>query len=192
MCQLTGTLKQREKLWDRGLEKKVVQAMQIVNQYTTDTLPILHQQFTNTSLTHYWYYLAQLVGWFVNRFLTDTALTVKCHLIDITTDSQLILDQHSTNIAMVKSTDSQPRCQLIHWLTPLVRHDPLNLESAILDKIDVKFIPPSAPPQNQGWENGVCCLLRSFILDLGGWKFAVPLYSVQDCGLTLKVLTTRS
>ena len=50
MCQLTGTLKQREKLWDRGLEKKVEQAMQIVNQYTTDTLLILHQQFTNTSL----------------------------------------------------------------------------------------------------------------------------------------------
>ena len=49
MCQLTGTLKQREKLWDRGLEKKVEQAMQIVNQYTTDTLLILHQQFTNTS-----------------------------------------------------------------------------------------------------------------------------------------------
>ena len=191
-CQLTGALKQREKLWDRGLEKKVVQAMQIVNQYTTDTLLILHQQFTNTSLTHYWYYPAQLVRWFVNRFLTDTPLTVKCHLIDIMTDSQQILDWHSNDIVTVMSTHSRPRCRLIDWLTPPVRHDPLNLESAILDKIDVRFIPPSAPSQNQGWENGMFWLLHSFILDLGGWGFAVPLYSVQDCSLTLKVLTTMN
>ena len=168
MCQLTGTLKQREKLWDRGLEKKVVQAMQIVNQYTTDTLLTLYQQFTNTSLTHYWYYPAQLVGWFVNRFLTDTPLTVTCHLIDTMTACQQILDWHSNDIVTVMSTHSRPRCRLIHWLTSPVRHDPLNLESAILDKIDVKFIPPSAPPQNQGWENGMFWLFHSFILDLGG------------------------
>lgn len=139
-CQLTGTLKQREKLWDRGLEKKVVQAMQIVNQYTTDTLLILHQQFTNTSLTHYWYYPAQLVGWFVNRFLTDTPLTIKCHLIDIMTDCQKILDRHLNDIATVMLTHSRPRCWLIHWLTPPVRHDPLNLESAILDNLPLPKI----------------------------------------------------
>ena len=90
------------------------------------------------------------------------------------------------------STHSRPRCRLIDWLTPPVRHDPLNLESAILDKIDVRFIPPSAPSQNQGRENGMFWLLHSFILDLGGWGFAVPLYSVQDCSLTLKVLTTMN
>ena len=139
-CQLTGTLKKREKLWDRGLEKKVVQAMQIVNQYTTDTLLILHQQFTNTSLTHYWYYPAQLVGWFVNRFLTDTPLTIKCHLIDIMTDCQKILDRHLNDIATVMLTHSRPRCWLIHWLTPPVRHDPLNLESAILDNLPLPKI----------------------------------------------------
>ena len=29
-------------------------------------------------------------------------------------------------------------------------------------------------PQNQGWESGTFWLLRSFILDLGGMGFAVP------------------
>ena len=133
--------------------------MQIVNQYTIDTLLILHQQFINTSLTHDWYYPAQLVGWFVNRFLTNTPLTIKCHLIDIMTDCQQILDRHLNNIATVMLTHSRPRCWLIHWLTPPVRHDPLNLESAILDNLP--------PPQNQGWENGMFWLLHSFILDLG-------------------------
>ena len=170
--------------------------MQIVHKHTTDTLLILNQQFTNTSLTHYWYYPAQLVGWFVNWFLTDTPLTIKCRLIDIMTDCQQILDRHLNDIVTVMSTHSRPRCRLIHWLTPPVRHYTLNLESAILDKIDVKFIPPSAPAQNQGWENGMFWLLHSFILDLGGggggWRFAVPLYSVQDCSLTLKVLTTMN
>ena len=47
----------------------------------------------------------------------------------------------------------------------------------ILDKIDGKFV----FPQNQGWGNGAFWLLRGFILDLGGWGFAVPFYSVQDC-----------
>ena len=41
--------------------------------------------------------------------------------------------------------------------------------------------PPSPP--NQGWENGAFWLLRDFILDLGGWGFAVPFYFVQDCSL---------
>ena len=35
-------------------------------------------------------------------------------------------------------------------------------------------------PPSQGWENGAFCLLRGFILDFGGWGFAVPFYSVQD------------
>ena len=55
-----------------------------------------------------------------------------------------------------------------------------------------KFVPSPHPlsPPNQGRENGAFWLLLGFILDLGrggggvgvgGWKFAVPFYSVQDC-----------
>ena len=43
--------------------------------------------------------------------------------------------------------------------------------------------PPPPPPPNQRWENGAFWLLRDFILDLGGWGFAVPFYCVQDCSL---------
>ena len=49
----------------------------------------------------------------------------------------------------------------------------------ILDRIKWNSKPPSPP--NQGWENGAFWLLRGFILALGGWGFAVPFYSVQDC-----------
>ena len=31
---------------------------------------------------------------------------------------------------------------------------------------------------------------RSFILDLGGWWFAVPFYFVQDCSTFLSVFVT--
>ena len=55
----------------------------------------------------------------------------------------------------------------------------VHIQPTILDKIDGKFVPPPHP--NQGWENGAFWLLRSFILDLGGWGFAVPFHSVQDC-----------
>ena len=37
------------------------------------------------------------------------------------------------------------------------------------------------PPLNQGQENGAFWLQGGFIFDLGGWGFAVPFYSVQDC-----------
>ena len=51
-----------------------------------------------------------------------------------------------------------------------------------MDKIDGKFVSPSPPsPPNQGWEIGAFWLLCCFILDLGGWGFAVPFYSVQGC-----------
>ena len=40
--------------------------------------------------------------------------------------------------------------------------------------------PPSLPP-NQRWENGAFLPSRGFMLDLGGWEFAVPFYFVQDC-----------
>jgi len=55
--------------------------------------------------------------------------------------------------------------------------------TTILDK----FIPPPHPssPPNQWLENGAFWLLPGFILDLGrgrgGWKFAVPFFSAQDC-----------
>ena len=68
-----------------------------------------------------------------------------------------------------------------------------------LNKIAGKFAPTTPPPPpppplpthththtKQRWENGTCWLLRGFILDLGeggGWGFAVPFYSVQDCRL---------
>jgi len=51
--------------------------------------------------------------------------------------------------------------------------------STILDNIHGKFISPFS--QNQTGENGAFWRLRGFILDLGGWGFAVPFYSVQDC-----------
>ena len=35
--------------------------------------------------------------------------------------------------------------------------------------------------QNQTGENGAFWRLRGFILDLGGWGFAVPFDSVQNC-----------
>ena len=37
------------------------------------------------------------------------------------------------------------------------------------------------PPLNNGWENGAFWLSRGFILDLGGWGFAVLFYYVQEC-----------
>ena len=54
-----------------------------------------------------------------------------------------------------------------------------------MDKIDGKFVPPPSPPPNQGWEIGAFWLLCCFILDLGGWGFAVPFYSVQGCRCSL-------
>ena len=57
------------------------------------------------------------------------------------------------------------------------------LQPSILDKIGGKFVPPSPP--NQGWENGAFWLLRGFILDLGGWGFAVPFYLSKIIASTL-------
>ena len=49
--------------------------------------------------------------------------------------------------------------------------------------------PPT--PQNQEWKSGAFWLLRFFILDLvgggGGWGFAVPFYSVQECRCCVEV-----
>ena len=42
-------------------------------------------------------------------------------------------------------------------------------------------------PPNQRWENGAFWLLCDFILDLGGWGFAVPFYFVQDCWLKFTI-----
>ena len=44
--------------------------------------------------------------------------------------------------------------------------------------------PPPLPPKSEV-KNGAFWLLRGFILDLGGWGFAVPFYFVQDCSLLL-------
>ena len=54
---------------------------------------------------------------------------------------------------------------------------------------------PPPPPPNQGWENGAFCLLRGFILALGGgggeWGFPVPFYSVQDCSFDAELISSR-
>ena len=48
-------------------------------------------------------------------------------------------------------------------------------------------------PRNQGWENGaVQWLLRGFILDLGGWGFAVPFYFNLSKIVVLNVQTRSS
>ena len=39
-------------------------------------------------------------------------------------------------------------------------------------------------PQIKDGKMARFCLSRGFILDLGGWGFAVPFYFVQDCRLT--------
>ena len=50
-----------------------------------------------------------------------------------------------------------------------------------LDKINRKFFTP--PPGIKDGKNGALWLLRGFIFDFGGggWGFAVPFLSVQDC-----------
>ena len=49
----------------------------------------------------------------------------------------------------------------------------------ILHKIDGNFVLPS--PAKSRIENCAFWLLCGFNFDLGGWGFAVPFYSVQDC-----------
>ena len=54
---------------------------------------------------------------------------------------------------------------------------------AILDKTNGKprpLLPPS-PAQIKDGKTARFCPSRGFILDLGGWGFAVPFYFVQDC-----------
>ena len=41
--------------------------------------------------------------------------------------------------------------------------------------------PPPPPPQIKDGKMARFCPSRRFILDLGGWGFAVPFYFVQDC-----------
>ena len=51
------------------------------------------------------------------------------------------------------------------------------------------FTPLPPPHLKSRMENGAFWLLRGFILDLGGggggWGFAVPFYSVQDCSFVV-------
>ena len=47
-------------------------------------------------------------------------------------------------------------------------------------------------PENQGWKNSAFWLLRGFILDLGGWGFAIPFYSVQDKSLSQSLLSRHA
>ena len=54
----------------------------------------------------------------------------------------------------------------------------------VLDKIDGKFVPPSLPPPPPSIKDGKLarfgfCAASSLIW--GGWGFAVPFYSVQEC-----------
>ena len=53
---------------------------------------------------------------------------------------------------------------------------------------------PAPSPENQGWKNSAFWFLRGFILDLWGWGFAVPFYSVQDKSLSQSfcLVTQRS
>ena len=41
--------------------------------------------------------------------------------------------------------------------------------------------PPPPPPQIKDGKMARFCPSSGFILDLGGWGFAVPFYFVQDC-----------
>ena len=51
---------------------------------------------------------------------------------------------------------------------------------AILDKIDGKFVPPPSTQVRDGtMARFGFCAASSLIC--GGWGFAVPFYSVQDC-----------
>ena len=45
--------------------------------------------------------------------------------------------------------------------------------------------PPPPPPQIKDGKMARFYPSRDFILDLGGWGFAVPLYFVQDCNNAL-------
>ena len=42
--------------------------------------------------------------------------------------------------------------------------------------------PPPPLPQNQEWENGAFLPFARLHPRFGGWGFAIPFYSVQDCG----------
>jgi len=44
----------------------------------------------------------------------------------------------------------------------------------------MKNVDPHPFPPTQRWENGAFWLSRGFVLDLEGWGFTVPFYSVQD------------
>ena len=61
--------------------------------------------------------------------------------------------------------------------------------STILDNIHGKFISPF--PQSQTGKNSAFWPSRGFILDLGGWEFAFPFYSVQDCSFKPREGTPR-
>ena len=108
MCQLTGTLKQREKLWDRGLEKKVEQAMQIVNQYTTDTLLILHQQFTNTSLILSSPTCRMICQPIFDWYSTDSNMSLNRYNDRLSTDTWLTLERYSDGYVDSQSTEMSP------------------------------------------------------------------------------------
>ena len=47
---------------------------------------------------------------------------------------------------------------------------------------------PSSPQIKDG-KMARFCPSRGFILDLGGWGFAVPFYFVQDCSSSIGKLT---
>ena len=70
--------------------------------------------------------------------------------------------------------------------SPLIWGNRGLLIQLILDKINGKLRPPPPPPLSPNIKDGKMarfCPSRGSILDFGGWGFAVPFYSVQDCGL---------
>ena len=87
-------------------------------RYTTDTLPKLDRQFTDTLPTHYRCYH--------DRLSVDLSTDRKHHSADIidrlTIDTRTILDRISTDIAADMSINSQPQYRPMHQSTAPVKH----------------------------------------------------------------------
>ena len=138
----------------------------IHHRYLTDTPPTVHQYISDTLLI-----LSSPTCWMIcqpifDRYSTDNKMSLDWYNDWLSKDTWPTLERYSDGYVDSQSTE---------MLADTLVDTPSKTWST---QSRICNLGQSAPPQNQGWENGMFWLLHSFILDLGGWGFAVPLYSV--------------